>query len=273
MFVEQTGLHYVFRRYYDPGTGRFLTRDPFRNPADRNAYVYALNDPVNQIDPSGRFTMLPGCKSTNKRGYTPGYNGCGPGGADIGSRIVAEAFVPEGWQAGKEMGLNFTPACNTHDICYGTCCTDKDACDAQLEIDAKKICDKWLDKLYDTKSYNKFQKMMGSNSEKRFGFEGTGYTCVILPGAATRGYVGQTHLGIVFTEAWDKIPMPYYSWRWCDKLFCYNLAELYRLGVEKLADSAWGDGMDLACCDPEEPKRIYAQKQKGSKKTEQKTGE
>ena len=45
-------------RYYDPRTGRFLTQDPAGS--GDNWYVYADNNPVNEIDPSGLFMSWPG---------------------------------------------------------------------------------------------------------------------------------------------------------------------------------------------------------------------
>jgi len=58
----QTGLIYLRARWYDPATGRFLTRDPFAGiptvPATLNPYVYALNNPVMYTDPSGEVIPL-----------------------------------------------------------------------------------------------------------------------------------------------------------------------------------------------------------------------
>ena len=54
---EETGLLLIGYRYYDPSTGRFLSRDPFTghmlSPLDWNPYLYAHNDPVNFFDPTG----------------------------------------------------------------------------------------------------------------------------------------------------------------------------------------------------------------------------
>ena len=48
-------------RYYDPTIGRFTKLDAFagvqHDPLTLHKYVYCHNDPVNQIDPSGEFTL------------------------------------------------------------------------------------------------------------------------------------------------------------------------------------------------------------------------
>ena len=43
-------------RHYDPGTRRWLSKDPIRFEAgDTNLYGYVLQDPVNLIDPTGLY--------------------------------------------------------------------------------------------------------------------------------------------------------------------------------------------------------------------------
>jgi RHS repeat-associated protein len=55
-------LYYLRARYYNPNTGRFLSRDPedgkAKDPATLHKYLYAFGDPVNRIDPKGRESML-----------------------------------------------------------------------------------------------------------------------------------------------------------------------------------------------------------------------
>jgi RHS repeat-associated protein len=48
---DETGLQLLGHRYYDPSTGRFLTRDPIKD--GRNWYSYCDNNPVNCIDADG----------------------------------------------------------------------------------------------------------------------------------------------------------------------------------------------------------------------------
>ena len=52
-----TGLYSLRARYYDPGTGRFLTRDTWPldtfNPVELNRYQYGMSNPVTFGDPSG----------------------------------------------------------------------------------------------------------------------------------------------------------------------------------------------------------------------------
>jgi RHS repeat-associated protein len=52
------GLVYLRSRYYDPATGRFITRDSYPAtapiPQTLHRYAYVGNDPVNRTDPSGQ---------------------------------------------------------------------------------------------------------------------------------------------------------------------------------------------------------------------------
>ncbi|MBL8065428.1 MAG: hypothetical protein JNM34_06165 [Chthonomonadaceae bacterium] len=53
---DDTGLELLGHRYYDASIGRFLSRDPIKDGP--NWYLYCLNDPVNQSDPSGNLPIL-----------------------------------------------------------------------------------------------------------------------------------------------------------------------------------------------------------------------
>jgi RHS repeat-associated protein len=55
-------LYYLRARYYNPATGRFLSRDPEdgdpTDPQSLHKYLYAGGDPANRIDPSGRADSI-----------------------------------------------------------------------------------------------------------------------------------------------------------------------------------------------------------------------
>jgi RHS repeat-associated protein len=50
-------LYYLRARFYNPATGRFLSRDPYHghigSPSTLHKYAYASDDPVNRVDPLG----------------------------------------------------------------------------------------------------------------------------------------------------------------------------------------------------------------------------
>ena len=48
------GIMQVGARYYDPATGSFLTMD---TDLSQLAYVYCGDDPINDVDPSGHFSL------------------------------------------------------------------------------------------------------------------------------------------------------------------------------------------------------------------------
>jgi len=57
-YDSDLGLYYLRARYYNPATGRFLSRDPedsdIADPQTLHKYLYASGDPVNAMDPTGR---------------------------------------------------------------------------------------------------------------------------------------------------------------------------------------------------------------------------
>ena len=52
-YDPDVGLYYFNARWYDPTTGRFVSKDPERNPADMSDYVFASNQPLGCVDPTG----------------------------------------------------------------------------------------------------------------------------------------------------------------------------------------------------------------------------
>ena len=80
-------LVFMRARYYDPSTGRFITRDPYPAysgvPATLHRYAYVGNDPINRTDPSG-LTWWDDVSEAVRWYVTPDDQArgtdCGPGG-------------------------------------------------------------------------------------------------------------------------------------------------------------------------------------------------
>jgi RHS repeat-associated protein len=57
-YDSDLALYYLRARYYNPQTGRFLSRDPedgkILDPATLHKYLYAGGDPINRWDSTGR---------------------------------------------------------------------------------------------------------------------------------------------------------------------------------------------------------------------------
>jgi RHS repeat-associated protein len=56
-FDPDLSLYYLRARYYNAGTGRFLSSDPLAGEGERR-YEYAAADPVNGLDPTGDAAMI-----------------------------------------------------------------------------------------------------------------------------------------------------------------------------------------------------------------------
>lgn len=69
-FDEETGLHYNRHRYYDPYSGRFISRDPAGLLGGFNVHSYAPN-PIQWVDPLG-LAPIWDCKSDKWRDSATG---------------------------------------------------------------------------------------------------------------------------------------------------------------------------------------------------------
>jgi len=85
MYMHQTsGLYLTMYRAYDPNAGRWLSRDPIGEGADKTLYSYGLNDPSEWIDPLGldaHITYANGSTSTatNAQEFLDQINAASPG--------------------------------------------------------------------------------------------------------------------------------------------------------------------------------------------------
>ena len=61
-YDSDLALYYLRARYYNPATGRFMSRDPaeakLTDPATLHRYLYAGGDPINRVDPMGEEAFL-----------------------------------------------------------------------------------------------------------------------------------------------------------------------------------------------------------------------
>jgi RHS repeat-associated protein len=90
-YDSESGLHYNWYRYYDPGTGRYVTADLIGiQEGENHLYWYVKNNPVNYTDLLGLVWF---------------GNWCGPGGSGNAQNCVDQA-------------------CKKHDRCYEKCKLD-----------------------------------------------------------------------------------------------------------------------------------------------------
>ncbi|NVJ22713.1 hypothetical protein HUW62_15945 [Myxococcus sp. AM011] len=82
----------------------------------------------NEVLPKFEIDELADCPHRTPRpGWTPTVNGCGPDGL--------------GWLVPDVMyRTNFRPSCDIHDTCYGTCNSDRGACDIALRDQMSAAC-------------------------------------------------------------------------------------------------------------------------------------
>src|SRR5229473_7305396 len=69
----ESGLDNFGARYNSSSMGRFMTPDPLLNsgrpwaPQSWNRYAYALNNPLNIVDPTGLYDLVNNCASDDKK--------------------------------------------------------------------------------------------------------------------------------------------------------------------------------------------------------------
>ncbi len=93
----ETGLVLFGQRYYDPGLGQWITRDPIGEEGGVNLYSYVGGNPVGRVDPSGLDWQLEGAGAA---GGTVVIGSAG-GSATVGASILGS---PVALGAGAAIG-------------------------------------------------------------------------------------------------------------------------------------------------------------------------
>ncbi|GFM66101.1 hypothetical protein PSCICJ_22190 [Pseudomonas cichorii] len=88
-FDTETGLHYNRHRYYNPGTGRFLTPDPIKLAGGLNNYRYVPN-PTGWVDPLGLSSIPIDCPGSRRSELNQKYGRTGDINNDINIRTRKE---------------------------------------------------------------------------------------------------------------------------------------------------------------------------------------
>jgi RHS repeat-associated protein len=102
---DDTGLVYMKARWYDPGSGTFLSVDPVvagaGDPQAYNAYAYARNNPINLTDPTGMCpaALMGGGRCEGKwYGYTSSIQGYQAASAEV---VDPGSLADYGWKPGS----------------------------------------------------------------------------------------------------------------------------------------------------------------------------
>jgi RHS repeat-associated protein len=88
VYDDETGYYYLKARYYNPEIARFITEDTYRgkytDPLSLNRYMYALNNPVIYIDPTGNIAWLNNMWNSTTQAVE--------GAWDASTRVAGEAW-------------------------------------------------------------------------------------------------------------------------------------------------------------------------------------
>ena len=97
---DGTGLHFMRARYYDPADGRFVSSDPIGIQGGIHLYRYAVNDPVDRIDPSGLNPLASALRGAARAGFRAVTRGTVYSPTSVETVFVAEeGFAQAGGRA------------------------------------------------------------------------------------------------------------------------------------------------------------------------------
>ncbi|MEU4148635.1 RHS repeat-associated core domain-containing protein, partial [Streptomyces parvulus] len=101
-YADPTGLYKMGHRYYDPTLGRFTQPDP--SGQEKNSYLYAAGDPINNTDPTGLYSIDDFKSDVGFVGSTATIGGVIGGG--VGS-VVPVVGTGVGTVVGGVAGISF----------------------------------------------------------------------------------------------------------------------------------------------------------------------
>ncbi|HEX8467655.1 MAG TPA: RHS repeat-associated core domain-containing protein [Allosphingosinicella sp.] len=96
-WIAELGMYYYKARIYSPTLGRFMQTDPVGYEDQVNLYAYVGNDPLNKLDPTGKFE----CITFSDRSQTCSYDPRNP--ADVLGVFLHKFLYERGWLASEEI--------------------------------------------------------------------------------------------------------------------------------------------------------------------------
>jgi RHS repeat-associated protein len=104
-YHAQSGLYLTKYRFYDPQTGRWLSRDPIEEEGGFNLYGYVGGNPVSFVDPLG----LQACSPCPPEGWKHCEAACARKGQVVKGCIQKNGLIVDLWGCDCEKGPYTNP--------------------------------------------------------------------------------------------------------------------------------------------------------------------